>query len=372
MDGRLSLPTASLLATCAGAFLLTAGTAGADTIRQSDGKTISGVKIVDQTLSQVIYKRGNDESTVPSEEVLSVEFDRMPRELDQAQGLIQDGDFQGALDALDGYVEAQASGDGAREKWAPAYAAWRAIEVRRQLGDLGGVVQSADRLIQHFGNSRYLPAAYLAKANAQLLLARAPAAKETLDALAQLISGRALSKRWELECRLGQIAADTQQTGDGKRALLSGVAAEASSRFPSVANRAGLMEGESYLVQAEASRDRSEPAALREQAKRIFERIVADSKSDDSTLAGAYTGLGDCLYYQGASADDKAMLRRAAENYLRVVCTYEDEAEYVPKALFYAMRAFGLMQDKGRARDMKAELARLYPDSPWAEQARRF
>jgi hypothetical protein len=372
MDGRLTFPTASLLATCAGALLLTAGTAGADTIRQSDGKTISGVKIVDQTLSQVIYKRGNNESTVPSEDVISVEFERMPRELDQAQGLIQDGDLQGALDALDGYVEAQASGDGAREKWAPAYAAWRAIEVRRQLGDLGGVVQSADRLIQHFGNSRYLPAAYLAKANAQLLLARAPAAKETLDALAQLISSRTLSKRWELECRLGQIAADTQQTGDGKRALLSGVAAEAGSRFPSVANRAGLMEGESYLVQAEASRDRSEPAAFREQAKRIFERIVADSKSDDSTLAGAYTGLGDCLYYQGASADDKAMLRRAAENYLRVVCIYEEEAEYVPKALFYAMRAFGLMQDKGRARDMKAELARLYPDSPWAEQARRF
>ena len=55
-------------------------------------------------------------------------------------------------------------------------------------------------------------------------------------------------------------------------------------------------------------------------------------------------------------------------NYLRVVTLYETQGQYVPKALYYALRCFDLMEDRTRRTDMKRELLALYPSSIWAQK----
>jgi hypothetical protein len=348
--------------------------ASADVIHTTDGKEIDDVRIVDESLKTVVYKKGNTEQTVASEEVLSIEYERMPRLLEEAQQSLLEGDVPSALERFDLYVEGQISNPNERRyAWAPAWAAWRALGLRSELADVNGVIEAASRLIRGFPESRYVPAAYLARASAQIQKGDVPAARQTIGELAELVGAKALSKRWELETRLVQIRVD-EASPEKKRDQLAAVASAAGGQFPTVRNRALVAEGETYLEQASAieTQDASKARELREQARGVFQGIVDDPKAEDETLAGAYTGLGDCLFYMGIGQKDQEMLRQALMHYLRVPVLYKQESQYVPRALFYAMRCFGLLEDPARARDMKRELKRSYPRSPWASEADKY
>jgi tetratricopeptide (TPR) repeat protein len=339
----------------------------ADTIRQTDGKTLDDVTIVEETLAEVSYKQGNAGKTVPADKVLAVEFSKFPRLLDEAEAAYADQDLAGAVELLDQFVGEELAESKERRKWAAPYAAWRAVQIRSEMSDLDAAVAAADRLIQGFPDSRYVPAAYLAKAGALQQMQAPDKALAVVQALEELIAARSLSKRWQLECRLSQLQVDTSRVGDTKRAQLSSIAAEASD-FPSVQSRARVIEGESYLEEAEKRKEAA--AELRGKARKTFEGIVSDPSADEETLAGAYSGLGDCAFY-GADGNE-AQLKEALLHYLRVVVLYDSQTRYVPKALFFAMRCFDLLEDRAGAVSMKAALKSRYPNSYWTAEAAKF
>ena len=103
----------------------------------------------------------------------------------------------------------------------------------------------------------------------------------------------------------------------------------------------------------------------------MFERIIErQDEAEPETLAGAYTGLGDVEYY--AAGDDKAKLETARMHYLRVAVVYAEEVQYVPKCLFQALLTSNKLEDADKKRDMKRELMRLYPNSPYAQKAKSY
>ncbi len=335
----------------------------ADKIYRTDGDEILDVTIVEETLTQVIYKEGNREANVPSGEILRVEFEKYPKEIDEAEAYLADGDPLGAVQVLDDYVDEQTSGGKERKKWAPAFAAWRAVEIRTRMGDLEGMESAASRLIKNFADSRYLPMAFLAKLSAQQQAGDDKKARQTVSEFAQLVSSKSLPERWQLESRLAQVRTDDALKPADQRDELITIAAEAGDEHPTVRSRAWLVEGETYLAEAEARAGDADQ--LRSEARKVFERITADPRADGETLAGAYTGLGDCAFY----AEDP---EEAAMNYLRVVVSHEGESRYVPKALFFAMRSFTLSGDRRRAADMYRTVQELYPSSPWSAEAQKF
>jgi len=341
--------------------------AQADTITKTDGSVLDSVTIEDQTLTEVTYKEGRDSGSVPADQVRSVSFERYPTDVDEALGFLSEGDLFSALQYLDAYVDDEVEKPSERKyKWAPAYAAYRALDLRMQVYDLPGVVSAAKRLISNFPDSRYVPIAFLYKASAENAMNKGSEAGQTLTGMSELVSSRQLSKRWELECRLAQIRYDSSKFGAAQRADLATVSKEAGSQFPTVKNRARVAEGESYVGEAEKTQDASKSMELRTKAQRIFQEVAKDAKADDEALAGSFTGLGDCLFFSGAASGDEAILRSAAQNYLRVVVNYEAQSEYVAKSLFYAMRCFELIGQRSRQNDMRRELLALYPDTSWA------
>ena len=368
----------------AGALLATAPALLADEIYQTDGRVLDDVSISNETIAEVTYKKGKETRTVASDKVLRVVHTKFPRLLGEAETALAENDLLSALDTYDEYSEGQIRNPTAKasEAWAPPYAAWRCVELRMEVANLDGAIEKAAALIQAYPDSRYLPAAFLAKASAELQSGKAPKASATLTEFARLITSQSLSKRWDLECRLAQIQADTKATGEAKREKLGDIIGEASRDYPTVKSRARVVEGETYLDEAEAVRT-NEPKAsgLRAQAQKIFSEIVANPKADEETLAGAYTGLGDCLFYEGWQKNDAPKLEQALLNYLRVAVNFNGQSKYVPKALFYAMRCFDLLagtpdedaKKKYRSRklEMKRELLSLYPDSRWAKTAER-
>lgn len=352
------------------AFLfLAAAPAFSDTIRRNDGETIADVSITSETLKEVSYKDGRKTLSMPSAEILSIDYEEMPALVEEGLSHLLGGDAASALSAFQEYVDGNLPKMNERRyKWAPAFAAFQVVLVQQQLGNLEGVVNAADRMIANYADSRLMPEAYLMKASALSIAGQGEKATKTLDTLSALVSSNGLSKRWDLECRLARVRADASRQGETRRSELSGIQREAGTEYPSVARRAKLAEGESYLLEAEKLTDAGKGGRLRENGQRIFEAIIADKQSGDVALAGAHTGLGDCLFFAGADSDDQNVLKQAALNYLRVITLYQAQSEYVAKSLFFAMRCFQLMGDKGRARDMKNDLLRLYADSMWANR----
>ncbi|MEW6074021.1 MAG: hypothetical protein AB1726_15675 [Planctomycetota bacterium] len=366
-----------------GTLLASAPAARGDKIHLTDGRVVADIRIVAETIAEVAYKKGNDPQTVPSEKILRVEYERFPRPIEEAETSLAEGDFPGAIQSYDEYVDGQIQNPTERQAWAPPYAAWRCVELRMEVANLDGAIERATLLIQHFPQSRYLPSAYLAKASAELQMNQPAKATATLADFFQLIQTSSLSKRWDLECRLAQIQADQASAGEDKREKLGDIIGEAGQDYPTVKSRARVVQGETYLIEAEAARsDAAKAAGLRSRARTVFEEIAANPGADDETLAGAYTGLGDCLFYEGWQGDEPAKLRQALLHYLRVVVNHEGQSRYVPKALFYAMRCFDLLQGstpdedqkktyRTRRFEMKRELLRLYPDSVFAREAKK-
>ena len=356
---------------------LLAGTARADVIYLADGSTLSDVEIKTEALSGVTYEQKGKSGvqTLDPDKVLSIEYKRMPSLLDQADALARDGALNDAIDRFNIFVEGVASGENKKDRqaWAPAYAMQRVIELRTSLGDAEGVVKAAEALLAKAPDSRHAPDAQLAKAEALKGLGKDSQATQALEDLRRMIDAKALSKRWTLELQLAEVLFDASLKGQAKRDRLIEIAGQAGRTYPAVANRARVAEGETYL-------EGSKPDFA--SASKVFEKIVADPKADDATLAGAYTGMGDCLFHEAAgkgsgSPEAKKDLEAALMAYMRVAVNYRDQTRYAPKAMFYAGRSLDLLGEgdetvKANARRLYGTVIANYPSSDWAREARNF
>ncbi|MEO6711211.1 MAG: hypothetical protein ABI054_13385 [Planctomycetota bacterium] len=367
---KILIPTLHFFTTAALTLAFAAGSR-ADTITLADGKTLENVTVVNETLKEVSFKQEGKSKTIPSETVASVEYVKKPKLVDQADSSAKDGDIGGAIDSFETYVSGLIEGKGKEPMlWAPGYAMQRLIELSASVGDTEGVVVAADRLIKNAPESRYLPAAYLSKATA---LADDKKNKEALAAIADLrslINTKELGQRWKLEADLAEVLADASLAGSKRRARVIEISGLAGKDYPMVANRARVAEGESY-TEGE-TKDFTK-------AKALFQQIAADPKADKPTLAGAYTGLGDCLFAQAldlqkANKDANEAFKSAVDTYMKVVVLFPEQVRYRAKSMFLAGRAFEFIGDdvsKARARQLYRSVIREFKQSSWAEDAKK-
>jgi len=347
----------------------------ADKIYTSDGKVIDDITIVEEGLENVVYKSGRNERKVASAEVLRIDFEEEPRIFGEAEGMLQDDDIESAIMVYSDYVDAIVSGNAKerRQKWAPANAAWRVVGLYESIGDLPAAAAAAGKVIANFPDSRYVPSAYMAKANDEYWGGNAAAAQKTLGEFRSVINNKHLSDRWGIECDLALILTNDELVGTKRREALAKLADSAGSKYKTVKNRALVAIGESAFADALAKRGSS--SKLVDEALKNFEAVIADPLADEATLAGAYAGRGDCLFQKAAGTSDKALLKQALLSFLRVAAVYPEQARYVPKSLFYAGRCFDLMGDEGssdNAQKFYAQVWFMYQDSPWAKEARNF
>lgn len=361
-------PILAALALCIAAPLATA-----DTIFLVDGQSIDGVNVKEETLTQVRY----DSSEVDSDRVLRVAFDSYPDAVAEAELLASDGDIASAVLQLYYYVDASTtSNPERREPWAPAYAAQRRIELLGSANDLAGMIDAADLLLAKFPESRYVPTAHLAKAQAQVLQGEPAAAARTLAQLAKLAEDSALSPRWRLTAEVEQAAIDPSTGIEPRIEQLERLAGAAGSEYPTVRDRAYVAQGELYVQLADRG---DELEANLESARGMFELALESEVSEGATRAGALVGLADCDFAEASRSGSTDGLTKARDNYLRVIVLHADESRYVAKALYLAglcFRQLGDLQEdeqsKARARSLLRRVIRDYDGTVWATEARRY
>ena len=346
----------------------------ADLIYLTDGSTIEA-QVDTDSLATVAYRQDGKTKTVPSESVLKIEYERKPRLVDEADTAAADGAVEDAIGVLNTYIDGYLGGEKPKrgQEWAPAYAMYRTVELHFGAGNLAGAAEAADRLVKFAPDSRQMPMAYLAKAEAQFHAGKVDEAQKTLSEFQAVVASKALPERWRLECKLGLIRSDASLKPEDRRGRLKDLAAEAGDTFPTVKNSAKVAEAESYLTSASPDFDA---------ARKVFKQVLDDPKADEDTLAAAHVGLGDCIFQEAtkkidAREDATAELEEALLHYMRVAVVYPDEVVYRPKALFFAGRCYDLLADtnevgRARALDLFRRLMRDYPDSAWAANAKQY
>ncbi len=368
--------TATLLfASFAAALVLLMGSAPAqaDTIVTRSGQRIAGATIDSETLAGVVYRVGRAAAvTLPVEEVARIEYDRRPRLIQDAEVQLADGDRSGAFQTLQLYLDGQieTGADARRFPWAAAYAARRAIDVAQSLQAHREVAQTATKLIRHFGESRHVPFAYLAKAEAELRLGERDQAVRTLDEFAALVESRDLSKAWALEVRLARTRADAQMSSAARLAALEAIAADAADHR-GVRLRTQVARGEALVSLGVEDAARRQEHLRR--ARELFREVQAADGADDRTRAGALSGLADSHFLGADPATDKDAVREARDLYLRVAVLFQDQAAYAARALFHAARCFDLLgtdTDRLHAQRLYREVQRRFPGTDWANEAR--
>lgn len=341
----------------------------ADTIHLTDGTAIEGCSIENETLTEVTYKadgKGKDK-TVPSDQVLKVEFEKLPAEIDRAKEALKEGLLLAAVDDLELYLDGIEGGKKERRDWAPPLATHMLIEVNRTMGELDNVLKFSDQLLQKFPDSRYVPETYLVRASTFFDKGDAGKAKSVISNFAKVISDKALSQRWRLEADLGEVIYDAEVRGQARRDKLAAVSSAAGSAYPTVRNRADVAEAESFIQDKKYN-----------DAEQILTRVVKEPNADAGTRAAAFAGLGDCLFQKASametgSDEQKATLKESLLSFLRVVINYKDQSRYVPRSLFYAGRCFDLMGgQEDNARTLYLRVVRNYPGSNWANEAKSF
>lgn len=360
-------PSIRSLIACA----LLAGPAAADKLNLLDGKTVD-CTVVRESLDGVVYKLDGKgaELTAKNDAILSIEFESRPRLLLEAESRVSEGALDDAITLLQEYVEGVQSGDKKeRVLWAPAFAMHRLVELSANQGDAAGVVAATGRLIQGAPDSRWVPEAWLAQAQALTALSKPDDARKSLAALRALIDQKGLGPRWSLECDLESVASDAALTGAGRRVRLEEIATRAGDKFPTVRNHARVAIGQSHLEGEQKDFDA---------AGKIFQSIIEEGRADPTTLAGAYAGLGDCLFTAAvvranAKQDAKPLLQDALLAYMRVVCSYKDQPAYRSKAMLFAGKVLETLGDdasRAQARRLWSALVAEYGSSPLADQAR--
>lgn len=346
-----------------------------DTIFKSDGERLSGVTVDSEGLAGVVYKVGGRGApvTLSIDAVDRVEYDRSPNLLVEAAGFAAEGDVAGARQAYEDYVEGQldSKSDERRFPWAAPFAARRSLELARAEQDWASVIAMADTIITRFPESRHVPQAFLAKADAQAVQGARADASATLGAFATLVQSRSLPAYFGLEARLGQVMMGAEVTPTKRLEQLEKVAAELRTDHPRLYLRALVARGETHLQIAfdDAGQRTTRIAA----ARKLFDEAEAASGADARTQAGAKAGLAECLFLGSNPETDKADLERARDLYLRVAVLYPEEAGYAARALYFAARCFDLLgsqEDKVRAQRLYREVQRKYPGTTWATEAR--
>ncbi|MEZ5978878.1 MAG: hypothetical protein R3F34_11715 [Planctomycetota bacterium] len=362
---------------------VTAPSAKADDIRLASGETISGVNVTEETLTKIFYRKGGSAKDVDVDQVISITYDEFPRLVKNAEDAAAEGDIASAIAAYDVYVDGQLDNPTEKTKlWAPAYSAFRSVELNRSLGAYDAVISAADRLLSNYGKTRYVPATYLAKAEALRYTGKADAAVTTLQSLAKLVADEKLSERYALDAELALLEIDKSLTPAKRLERLGTLVSRAGSKFPTVLRRAQLLQGQTQLELATAASEAKDAAkvdAALEAARSAFDTILAAPESDDYVRAGAHVGIGDCIFFKASPGDDAEGLAAAGREYLKVTVLYPGERVHLVHALFFAGRCYhqlGALNDsqvdRDRALRIFSRLRREFPAHPLSGRAREY
>ncbi len=345
---------AALILALAG--LLPASEVRGDQIIVSGGRNYDDVKIVSATWEQVQYRLPGVSTVqkVAADRVEKLVFDQEPSSLSRGRGALEQGDWEGAANAL---RSATSLGDPRQKadsmylyglslmRWSQQDSSQRDAAVTALEGYLGQFEASKDF---------YVPHARIALAEAHRFAGDWSSAEQALAPLA----GGNLGKHWVLGARLGS----------GEILLGQGKFVEAREIFSAVANDSAADSGmvsAAWLGYASCQLGQSQwSSAVDTVRQKILESRTSGVARLDGAKARGWLIWGRATQEQASG--NRTELQWAMIRYLRAaVIATTGESEVLAEAIYRAKTVAVELGQNERAAELTQRLQKLVPNSAW-------
>lgn len=337
------------------------------------GKVLTVRAIKSETYQEVVYTtQSGGESRKDASQVLEVRHDLSSKLLDEYAAAIEamdTGDFRKASSILDAVLQDDRLMERTRYAWVKQHTLFRKARCQFALADAAGVSATVDRLLTDVPDTFFYAPALMLKAQILAISGNDADAKGVFNQLNADVGGKGLPERWSREAELGLALLDKGGDAKARERKLAGLAEKNAEKFPTVASRANVEIGNVMVESSEYDK-----------AQLFFERIVKKGQADGTTMAAAYSGLGDCFYFRALAMEDgdkdkrKSQFQRAALHHLRVITMYKDAVQLVPRSHYFAaqsLRQMNATETASQANQLASRLKRTYPQSAWWERLKR-
>lgn len=362
-----------MIAALTATLLLAAAAPQEAELELTNGKILKVRAVKSESYQEVVYTTSSGgESRKDASEVLEVRHDVSAKMLDDYAAAIEamdTGEFAKASAILDSVLSDDRLMERARYAWVKQHALFRKARCQFAMADAAGVSGTVDALLTEVPETFFYAQSLMLKAQILAISGKDNDAKAVFNQLNSDVGSKDLPERWAREAELGLALLDKGGDAKTRERKLAGLAEKNADRFPTVASRANVEIGNVMVETADYDK-----------AQLFFERIVKGGQADSTTLASAYSGLGDCFYFRAVAMEDapkeerREQFQRAALHHLRVITMYKDAIQLVPRSHYFAAQALRQMnstETASQGNQLASRLRRLYPQSSWWDRLKR-
>lgn len=343
---RLCLFVALVLALSAG----TSRAADKVKITTADNKVLSGEMLAEQyDKIEVNVQEGaaKKKMTFKPSEVRTIAYSPPHLGLRSGESMLKQRRYDKALEKFDAALADKKAG-----KWVAMYGLFYRAEALAKMAatdakKLAEAIKTYQAFVAKYAKSRFIPNVYVGMTEAHY------AAKQydkMAAALAKL-DPKVFGEDWVVRKQLWEARLlEGKGNYDAAQKQFAALAQEAEkAKDKDLRNQAVLSQGVCLLKAKKCP----------EGEKILFS--LAKDVDDNELRARAYNALGDSLW-------ERKEYNEAHFTFLRVAVLYLDTGEEHAKALYWASKCFEKRGDTARAKEMRAELAKLHKGSPWAKK----
>jgi tetratricopeptide (TPR) repeat protein len=315
------------------------------TVKNAVGGRVRGT-IQSESPSEVVVKLGNNATSVPVGEIVSVRYDGQPASFALAEAKESANQLGEAAD-LYKKAAAEAAGKPLVEQAAKFRQAQLVAELA--LGDPGRTAEAVallEAVVKAYPNSRHIVASLDALARLQLQKGDYAAVEKTIADMAKV--PQSADRAAVLRARL------FDKKGEHEKAIAEYDRLIQGSEAGSLRQReARLAKAESFVAAKKFAEAESDVRAV----------IKAAPAEDYQAQSAAYNTLGDCLRAAGKPKD-------ALVAYLHTDMLYSKDKEQHPRALAQLSKLWRELKRDDRADEAWNRLKQEYPQSPWLAAAK--
>jgi TolA-binding protein len=336
---------------------ITSGIALCDDVVMRDRvRSKQNVTVLDETYEKISIDTngdGKEDETLPSDQVVSIRYSDTPATYTQGETYFRGNKFERAADL---FQKALAEGK-ARKFWIEQHAGLYLGQCYFELGrqdppHYDKVVAGLTAVITAKPNARTAPECRLLLAQCQTLKSDVAGAEAQY---AELVKG-AYGERWALRGKLALADLEARQKQSERALKLCDEARQAVAQ-PALADM--KLDTDISIAQVYTATGKGKEAydLLRQLAEEHGEHEV-------DVKARIFNAIGDSFMAQNR-------VKEAALAYLRVHLLYFKAQDEAPRAMYGAAVAFRTLKQADRAQELVHELIDRYPDTKWADMAKK-
>ncbi len=343
-----------------------------DQIRKIGGQAIRNVEILEEGILEVKYKRGGKENTVPSDEVLSIDWNPIPDSFQRAVLAEERGEYHLAANLFE---DAASNSSRAPLKAESEFRAAKALTLHAQgnPSQADAAISALQAWLKKNPAHRRTPEGYQLLGDVLLLAKKPKEALAVFDKLDKLANEKSLSPAWSARGTFGKGRALVQMK---KFQKARGAYLSASTSLSSLAKN-GDLKIQALLVAAKVGEGECYISEGRfKDARRYFANLQTKAGPKSLLFPAAQCGEGQALFEMGKEEKDQGLLRKAQILFSQVSATDIHNSDATAKARYLLAKLILLLGKKGEGNDfgvrstlLLEDVAQGFPNSPWGIKA---